>query len=170
MRRRTLANIGMVAAFSAVCLAGISFLAVGLGLEVPFKGGWHLNANFAAAEGVVPEADVDVSGVHVGRVVGISGHSGSTRTGVMRPSRRGSRRRFRGFSPRRDTSASLFRRLRVTRAAPSAPRCTPTAFTSETATATFPIIRSGGLPSPATISRASLAKTASTSLRWTMAR
>ena len=78
MRRRTLANIGMVAAFSAVCLAGISFLAVGLGLEVPFKGGWHLNANFAAAEGVVPEADVDVSGVHVGRVVGINGHNGST--------------------------------------------------------------------------------------------
>lgn len=78
MRGRTIANIAMVSAFAAACLAGISFLAVGLGLEVPGKGGWHLNASFSAAEGVVPEADVDVSGVHVGRVVGIFGHSGST--------------------------------------------------------------------------------------------
>jgi len=78
MRGRTIANIGMVSAFTAGCLAGITFLAVGLGLEVPGKGGWHLNADFAAAEGVVQEADVDVSGVRVGRVVGISGHNGGS--------------------------------------------------------------------------------------------
>jgi phospholipid/cholesterol/gamma-HCH transport system substrate-binding protein len=64
----------MVAAFTAVCLAGISFLAVALGLEVPGKGGWRLNADFAAAEGLVPEADVALNGVKVGRVVGIAGH------------------------------------------------------------------------------------------------
>lgn len=64
-------NIAMVSAFTAVCVAGIAFLAVGLGLEVPGKGGWALSANFDAAEGLVTQADVDVSGVKVGRVVGI---------------------------------------------------------------------------------------------------
>ncbi|TMD10829.1 MAG: MCE family protein, partial [Chloroflexi bacterium] len=77
MRGRTIANVGMVAAFTAVCLAGISFLAIGLGLEVPGKGGWRLNADFLAAEGVVPEADVALNGVKVGRVVAITGHPGS---------------------------------------------------------------------------------------------
>ncbi len=71
MRKRTLSSLVMVAVFSAVCIAGIAFLAVGLGLEVPGKGGWALSANFAAAEGLVTQADVSVSGVKVGRVVGI---------------------------------------------------------------------------------------------------
>ncbi len=71
MTRRTVTSIVMVSAFSAICLLGISFLAIGLGLEVPGKGGWALSANFSAAEGLVTQADVDVSGVKVGRVVGI---------------------------------------------------------------------------------------------------
>jgi len=71
MRTRTLTSLVMVSAFAAVCVAGLAFLAVGLGLEVPGKGGWALSANFAAAEGLVTQADVSVSGVKVGRVVGI---------------------------------------------------------------------------------------------------
>jgi virulence factor Mce-like protein len=73
MRGRSVANLAMVAAFTAGCLAGLSFLAIGLGLEVPGKGGWRLSADFAAAEGLVPEADVSLNGVRVGRVVTIAG-------------------------------------------------------------------------------------------------
>jgi phospholipid/cholesterol/gamma-HCH transport system substrate-binding protein len=73
MRARSAANLAMIAVFTAGCLAGLSFLAIGLGLEVPGKGGWKLNADFAAAEGLVPEADVSLNGVKVGRVVNISG-------------------------------------------------------------------------------------------------
>ena len=71
MRRRTLSSLVIVSAFAAVCVAGIAFLAIGLGLEVPGKAGWALSANFAAAEGLVTQADVSVAGVKVGRVVGI---------------------------------------------------------------------------------------------------
>ncbi|HEX6548155.1 MAG TPA: MlaD family protein [Candidatus Dormibacteraeota bacterium] len=71
MRPRTISNLVMVAAFAGVCLAGIVFLAVSLGLEVPGKGGYRLEADFAAAEGLVGQADVAVAGVKVGRVVAI---------------------------------------------------------------------------------------------------
>jgi len=77
VRGRTIANVAMVGAFTGVCLVGISFLAVSLGLEVPGKGGWRLNADFAAAEGLVPEADVSLSGVKVGRVVNVATSDGS---------------------------------------------------------------------------------------------
>jgi virulence factor Mce-like protein len=69
--KRTLTNLVLVSAFTAVCLAGISFLAVSLGLEVPGKGGYRLEADFASAEGIVNQADVDIAGVKVGRVVGV---------------------------------------------------------------------------------------------------
>jgi len=79
MRGRTIANIGMVAAFAALCLGGLSFLAVGLGLEVPGKGGSNLSADFATTEGLVTQADVSVAGVKVGRVVNVTGdgHGGT---------------------------------------------------------------------------------------------
>ncbi len=69
----------MFAGFAAICLAGLSFLAVGLGLEVPGRGGWKLTADFASAEGLVGQADVAVAGVKVGRVVDVSsdGHGGT---------------------------------------------------------------------------------------------
>jgi phospholipid/cholesterol/gamma-HCH transport system substrate-binding protein len=45
-----------------------------MGLEVPgLRQGWRLEASFAAAEGLVPQSDVDVSGVRVGRVVRVAG-------------------------------------------------------------------------------------------------
>ncbi len=70
MRRRTLANIVFISSFALFCVIGISFLAVGMGLEVPFaRGGWKLSAAFAQTEGLVPQSDVRVSGVRVGRVV-----------------------------------------------------------------------------------------------------
>lgn len=72
MRARTISNVVMVSAFAILCLAGLSFLAVGLGLEVPGKGGYALAADFGTTEGLVTQADVAVAGVKVGRVVNIT--------------------------------------------------------------------------------------------------
>ena len=79
MRARTITNIVLVSAFTALCLGGLSFLAVGLGLEVPGKGGYRLSADFATTEGLVTQADVAVAGVKVGRVVDVAsdGHGGT---------------------------------------------------------------------------------------------
>ena len=79
MRGRTLANLVLVTAFAAVCIGGLTMLAVGLGLEVPGKGGYRMTADFASAEGLVTQADVAVSGVKVGRVVNVAsdGHGGT---------------------------------------------------------------------------------------------
>lgn len=82
MRARSVANLAIIAVFTAGCLAGLSFLAIGLGLEVPGKSGWKLNADFAAAEGLVPEADVSLNGVKVGRVVTITGQGAGGGSGA----------------------------------------------------------------------------------------
>jgi phospholipid/cholesterol/gamma-HCH transport system substrate-binding protein len=73
MTRRTAANVAMVAAFAALCVGGLGFLAVSMGLEVPgVRQGWRLDASFAGVEGLVPQSDVDVAGVRVGRVTTIA--------------------------------------------------------------------------------------------------
>ena len=73
MRKRTTANLAMVGAFVLLCTGGLSFLAIGMGLEVPgLRDGWRLQASFAATEGLVTQSDVDMAGVRVGRVVGIA--------------------------------------------------------------------------------------------------
>ncbi len=73
MRRRTASSLAMVGAFVLLCVGGLSFLAVGMGLEVPgLRSGWRLEATFASTEGLVTQSDVDVAGVRVGRVVGIA--------------------------------------------------------------------------------------------------
>lgn len=72
MRRRTVSNLVVVSAFALFCVLGLSFLAVGMGLEVPLaRGGSRLSAAFAQTEGLVAQSDVRVSGVKVGRVVGM---------------------------------------------------------------------------------------------------
>jgi phospholipid/cholesterol/gamma-HCH transport system substrate-binding protein len=72
MTRRTTANIAMVGAFAMLCVGGLAFLAVSMGLEVPgLRQGWRLDATFDGVQGLVPQSDVDVSGVHVGRVTRI---------------------------------------------------------------------------------------------------
>jgi phospholipid/cholesterol/gamma-HCH transport system substrate-binding protein len=73
VRSRTAANTAMVGAFAALCVGGLAFLAVSMGLEVPgLRQGWRLQASFAGVEGLVPQSDVDVSGVRVGRVTAIA--------------------------------------------------------------------------------------------------
>ena len=73
MRRRTTANLAMVGAFALLCVGGLGFLAVSMGLNVPgVQLGWRLEASFAGVQGLVPQSDVDVSGVRVGRVTAIS--------------------------------------------------------------------------------------------------
>jgi phospholipid/cholesterol/gamma-HCH transport system substrate-binding protein len=63
----------VIGAFALLCVSGLGFLAVSMGLEVPgLRQGWQLDVSFAAAEGLVPQSDVDVSGVRVGRVVRVA--------------------------------------------------------------------------------------------------
>jgi virulence factor Mce-like protein len=63
----------MVGAFAMLCVGGLGFLAVSMGLEVPgLRQGWRLEASFAGVQGLVPQSDVDVAGVHVGRVTAVA--------------------------------------------------------------------------------------------------
>jgi phospholipid/cholesterol/gamma-HCH transport system substrate-binding protein len=73
MRRRTTANLAMIGAFALLCVGGLGFLAVSMGLNVPgVRLGWRLEASFAGVQGLVPQSDVDVAGVRVGRVTAIA--------------------------------------------------------------------------------------------------
>ena len=76
MRGRTLTGLAMVGAFALLCVGGLAFLAVSMGLDVPgvqgLSGSWRLEASFAGVEGLVAQSDVDVSGVRVGRVTAIT--------------------------------------------------------------------------------------------------
>jgi phospholipid/cholesterol/gamma-HCH transport system substrate-binding protein len=73
MRSRTATNFAMVGAFALLCIGGLGFLAVSMGLEVPgLRQGWRLEASFAGVEGLVSQSDVDVAGVRVGRVTAIA--------------------------------------------------------------------------------------------------
>src|SRR5262245_53938560 len=76
MRGRTLTGVAMVGAFALLCVGGLAFLAVSMGLDVPgvqgLSGSWRLEAGFAGVEGLVGQSDVDVSGVRVGRVTAIT--------------------------------------------------------------------------------------------------
>src|SRR5438552_15963866 len=72
MVRRTLASVVMVISFAAVCLFGLGFIALNMGLHGPWSNEFVLNAEFASANGLVPQADARLSGVHVGTVLAIS--------------------------------------------------------------------------------------------------
>jgi phospholipid/cholesterol/gamma-HCH transport system substrate-binding protein len=77
MRRGTFLNLIVVVAFAVFCVGGIGFLAVGMGMQVPgLRQGWRLEASFAQADGLVSQADVDLAGVKVGKVLGISQQGG----------------------------------------------------------------------------------------------
>lgn len=70
--KRALTDLIAVSAFAAICLGGLGYLAIGMGLPVPFvQQGWTLRAKFQHAEGLVSQSDVYASGVHVGKVIGI---------------------------------------------------------------------------------------------------
>src|SRR3989442_13759887 len=61
----------MVIGFATVCLTGLGFIALNMGLHGPWSNEFALNAEFASANGLVPQAEVRVSGVHVGTVLAI---------------------------------------------------------------------------------------------------
>jgi phospholipid/cholesterol/gamma-HCH transport system substrate-binding protein len=75
---RTLSNLGMIGAFVALCIGGLGYLAVSMGLQVPGlrEGGWRLEASFDGVQGLVPQSDVDVSGVRAGHVLAIRSDGG----------------------------------------------------------------------------------------------
>lgn len=71
-RSRVIQNIVIVTAFTVLCVGGIGYLAVGMGLHVPLLPGYRVAASFATCEGLVPQSDVAVAGVRVGAVDSIS--------------------------------------------------------------------------------------------------
>jgi phospholipid/cholesterol/gamma-HCH transport system substrate-binding protein len=73
--RRVFVSVAMVFVFAAACLAGLGFIAVNMGLHGPWSNEFALNADFASANGLVPQAEVRVSGVHVGTVLEIGDSS-----------------------------------------------------------------------------------------------
>src|SRR5438270_729281 len=72
MAKRTLFNVFLVTAFAAICLGGLGLIAVNMGLHGPWSQEFKLKAEFATANGLVPQAEVRVSGVHVGTVLEIT--------------------------------------------------------------------------------------------------
>src|SRR5437588_1180888 len=71
MARRTFTSVVMVVAFAGICLFGLGFIALNMGLHGPWSNEFALNAEFASANGLVPQAEVRVSGVHDGPVLAI---------------------------------------------------------------------------------------------------
>ena len=76
MGRRLLVSIVMVAVFAVACLGTLGFIALNMGLRGPWTRDYQLNADFASANGLVPQAEVRVSGVHVGNVLEITDSGG----------------------------------------------------------------------------------------------
>src|ERR1700704_6691808 len=72
MPRRTIVSVTMVVLFAAVCLGGLGLIALNMGLRGPWSNEFALSADFTSANGLVPQAEVRVSGVHVGMVTAIS--------------------------------------------------------------------------------------------------
>jgi phospholipid/cholesterol/gamma-HCH transport system substrate-binding protein len=73
MAKRTFVSVAVVAVFASACLAILWFIAMNMGLRGPWTRQVTLRADFQSANGLVTDAEVRVSGVHVGNVTGISG-------------------------------------------------------------------------------------------------
>lgn len=85
VRKRAVTDLIVLIAFAGICLGGLGYLAVGMGMPVPFaQHGWILKARFAHAEGLVPQSDVYESGVHVGKVLSIQPGAGQSAVVTMR--------------------------------------------------------------------------------------
>jgi phospholipid/cholesterol/gamma-HCH transport system substrate-binding protein len=72
MARRVFVSAVMVTVFAGACLGVLGFIAINMGLHGPWSKEFALNADFASANGLVPQAEVRVSGVHVGSVLEIT--------------------------------------------------------------------------------------------------
>jgi phospholipid/cholesterol/gamma-HCH transport system substrate-binding protein len=75
MPRRTFVSVAMVLLFAAACLGGLGLIALNMGLHSPWSNEYALSAEFASANGLVPQAEVRISGVHVGTVTAIADSS-----------------------------------------------------------------------------------------------
>lgn len=73
MARRTFVSVALVLVFGAVCVLVLGFIAMNMGLRGPWTQQFMLRADFQTANGLVPEAEVRVSGVHIGNVTAIAG-------------------------------------------------------------------------------------------------
>ncbi|GAC1653794.1 MAG: hypothetical protein NVS9B1_03760 [Candidatus Dormibacteraceae bacterium] len=72
MRRAgTTLNGILVGTFAAACIGALLFLAFNIGLRYPGQQGYRLEAEFAAASGLVPQDEVRISGVKVGSVIAV---------------------------------------------------------------------------------------------------
>src|ERR1700730_8804627 len=69
MRPGSQLNIALVAGFALVCVGGLAFLAVNVGLRYPGETGYRLSAVFKEASGLVPQDEVRIAGVKVGSVL-----------------------------------------------------------------------------------------------------
>src|SRR3979411_1248489 len=72
MARRVFVSAVMVTVFAAACLGALGFIAINMGLHGPWSNEFALSADFGTANGLVPQAEVRVSGVHVGSVLEIT--------------------------------------------------------------------------------------------------
>lgn len=75
MPKRTVVSVVLVIAFASLCLGGLGYIAINMGLSGPWNNDFQLRAEFTTANGLVPQAEVRVSGVHVGTVVSIGDSS-----------------------------------------------------------------------------------------------
>lgn len=87
MAKRTLVSVVLVITFASICLGGLGFIAVNMGLSGPWNNNFRLQAEFRTANGLVPQAEVRVSGVHVGSVtsLGDTGDGGALVTMRLQP-------------------------------------------------------------------------------------
>ncbi|HEY8678310.1 MAG TPA: MlaD family protein [Candidatus Dormibacteraeota bacterium] len=72
---KTRFNVVLTVAFAALCLGGLGYISLNMGLNGPWNNDFRLEAQFDSANGLVPQAEVRVSGVHVGTVVSIGDSS-----------------------------------------------------------------------------------------------
>ena len=83
MRGRTLTNLALVGAFAVVCLGGLLYLSYSIGLRLPGQTGYEVRVSFSDAAGLVPQDEVRVAGVKVGRVLSVSADSAGGTEVVM---------------------------------------------------------------------------------------
>jgi phospholipid/cholesterol/gamma-HCH transport system substrate-binding protein len=72
MARRPFISSALVIVFAALCLGTLGLIAANMGLHGPWSKEFALSAEFDSANGLVPQSEVRVSGVHVGSVLDIS--------------------------------------------------------------------------------------------------
>ncbi|TMD55372.1 MAG: MCE family protein, partial [Chloroflexi bacterium] len=72
---RTTVNLAIFSGFTLLCLGGLAYLSLNIGLRYPAESGYRLNAVFTDAAGLVPQDEVRISGVKVGSVTAVGPNS-----------------------------------------------------------------------------------------------